>query len=292
MGDPAWSLDRLGVADGHGGWERRQSLRTTQILATTAVGNRLPVLSAVVFDLDDTLYLERDYVISGFRAVASWAESELGVPSEQCLSDLRSLFDEGVRTNTFDRWLRARGFHPQGYVQQMVDAYREHDPTICTFDPVPGLLGSLADKCQLGLITDGRSTVQRRKLAALQLASSFDAVVLTGDLGPSWWKPSVLPFELIIALMGASAQNVVYVADNPLKDFIGARAAGMFSIWVRTPRGLYSGLQPPSIEHVPDIAIDELSALTGVLAEDLTRSTPTALGNLRRRFDGPRQGAP
>jgi putative hydrolase of the HAD superfamily len=229
--------------------------------------SRLPTLSAVIFDLDDTLYLERDYVISGFHAVASWAEGELGVPLEQGLSDLRSLFDDGVRTNTFDRWLRVRGFEPQRYLRKMVDAYREHHPTISTLKPVPGLLASLADKCQLGLITDGRSPVQRRKLDALELASSFDAVVLTGDLGPNWWKPSVLPFELIIGLLGASARNVVYVADNPLKDFVGARAAGMFTIWVHTPRGLYSSLQPPSRAYLPDMAIDELSALEGVLAE-------------------------
>ena len=32
-----------------------------------------------VFDVDDTLYLERDYVRSGFHAVATWAEETLDV---------------------------------------------------------------------------------------------------------------------------------------------------------------------------------------------------------------------
>jgi hypothetical protein len=34
----------------------------------------------IVFDLDDTLYLERNYVHSGFRALGEWAKTSLGVP--------------------------------------------------------------------------------------------------------------------------------------------------------------------------------------------------------------------
>ena len=50
----------------------------------------------IVFDLDDTLYPERDYVLSGFKAVASWAEARLGVPSLGGFSGLRRLFDKKV----------------------------------------------------------------------------------------------------------------------------------------------------------------------------------------------------
>ena len=33
----------------------------------------------VIFDLDDTLYAERDYALSGFRAAGRWARDALGV---------------------------------------------------------------------------------------------------------------------------------------------------------------------------------------------------------------------
>ena len=46
----------------------------------------------VAFDLDDTLYLERDYVRSGFWAVGRWIESHVAVtdfdagPQRHCSS--------------------------------------------------------------------------------------------------------------------------------------------------------------------------------------------------------------
>ena len=54
-------------------------------------------LEAVVFDLDDTLYPERSYVLSGFSAVADWAERTLAIPRATVLADLRAYFDSGVR---------------------------------------------------------------------------------------------------------------------------------------------------------------------------------------------------
>lgn len=57
----------------------------------------------VVFDLDDTLYLERDFVMSGFQAVERWAEQRLGIQNfaESC----RQLFERGERQRVFDRRL-------------------------------------------------------------------------------------------------------------------------------------------------------------------------------------------
>ena len=72
----------------------------------------MPAWQAIVFDLDDTLYPERAYVLSGFRAVAAWAAGELGLPVTQGFAELRRLFDDGVRGDTFNRWLESHGFQP------------------------------------------------------------------------------------------------------------------------------------------------------------------------------------
>ncbi len=60
----------------------------------------MPALRAVVFDLDDTLYPERAYVLSGFHAVAAWAEEQLKIPRRLGFAELRQLFEDGVRGNT------------------------------------------------------------------------------------------------------------------------------------------------------------------------------------------------
>lgn len=223
-------------------------------------------LRAFVFDLDDTLYPERAYVLSGFRAVAGWVEEHMAVPAEQCLAELRQLFDEGVRERTFDRWLDGRGLDGDGRVAQMVRVYREHEPRIAPFPGARNVLTRLGTQHQLGLLTDGDPMVQRRKVVSLDLVRYFDGLVFSGDLGPEAGKPSTRPFGAVLELLGVAGAEAAYVADNPTKDFLGARRVGMWTVRVRTPVGLYSHLDPPTGHHAPDVEIRNLRQVPAALA--------------------------
>lgn len=220
---------------------------------------------AVIFDLDDTLYPERAYVLSGFRAVAEWAEAELGIPAAQGLAELGALFAQGVRGSTFDQWLRARAHDPAPLVTRLVEVYRAHTPAIAPFDGVPALLDALRARCRVGLLSDGYLDVQRRKLAALGVAERFDAVVFSDAWGRDAWKPSAVPFAAALAALGVPASAAVYVGDNPRKDFLGARRAGMRSIRARWPDGEYAALEPESAEHAPDLTAATLAELSALL---------------------------
>ncbi|MEM2002426.1 MAG: HAD-IA family hydrolase [Candidatus Methanomethylicaceae archaeon] len=224
-------------------------------------------LRAIVFDLDDTLYPERAYVLSGFQAVATWAEKHLGIPATQGLAELRQLFDDGVRGDTFNRWLESHGLPPDNWVPQMVQIYREHHPYIVPYPEVPGLLQRLRSRYRLGLVTDGHPEVQKRKLAALGLASWFDTLVFSDEWGREAWKPNTRPFEIALERLGIPGPEAIYVADNPLKDFLGARRAGMCTVRIRCPDGLYSHLEPPAPEYAPDFEIKSLDRLEAILSQ-------------------------
>jgi putative hydrolase of the HAD superfamily len=228
---------------------------------------------AVVFDLDDTLYPERDFVLSGFRAVAGWTETHLGIPAHDGFAELRNLFEQGVRGDTFNRWLAAHGLADEGLVTQLVQAYRGHTPRIAPFPEVPGLLQRLHHRYHLGLVSDGYLAVQQRKLAALGLSGYFDAVVFSDEWGAGTWKPSPYPFQVMLECLGVEASWTAYIADNPAKDFLGAHQAGLRTVWVRRPGGMYSHLNPPSPQHAPDVEIASLTELESVLKklEELVR---------------------
>ena len=221
----------------------------------------MPALRAIVFDLDDTLYPERAYVLSGFRAVAVWAEERVGIPADQGFAEFCRLFEEGVRGDTFNRWLENHESNPDDWVPQMVQVYREHDPRITSYPEVPILLQRLRPRYRLGLVSDGYAEVQKRKLAALGLTSYFDVLVLSDEWGREAWKPNARPFEIVLQKLGVTGPEAVYVADNPNKDFLGARQVGMWTVRVRRPEGLYSHLEPPSPEHAPNVEIGTLSDL-------------------------------
>jgi len=220
---------------------------------------------AIIFDLDDTLYPERDYVLSGFRAVAEWAKEHLGISALQGFAELRSLFDSGVRGDTFDRWLRGRGLRPEGFVPKLVEVYREHNPILTPFAEVPALLERLGRVYSLGLVSDGYLSVQQRKLASLKLAHFFEAIVFSDEWGRDAWKPNTKPFEVVLKKLRTEPKTSVYIADNPLKDFIGARRIGIYTIRVQHPEGEYSRLEPPSEEHAPHYTITSLSELDSTL---------------------------
>jgi putative hydrolase of the HAD superfamily len=223
---------------------------------------------AVVFDLDDTLYPERDYVLGGFRAVASWAEGRLGVPAAEGFARLRRLYEEGVRGDTFDRWLAASGVTDRRLVGELVEVYRGHEPVLAPSPGVPELLASLRGRCRLGLVGDGYLSVQQRKLAALKLAPYFDAVVFSDRWGRQAWKPSTRPFQAVLRELGTDAGKAVYVGDNPNKDFLGARQLGMGTVRLRQDGGEYTHLSPPSDRHAPDHTVGSVPALADFFAAE------------------------
>jgi putative hydrolase of the HAD superfamily len=216
-------------------------------------------LQAIVFDLDDTLYSERDYVLSGFRAVANWAAVNLGIDEDQGSTTLCNLYHQGIRNNTFNQWLAIHQIDNPEIVTKLLDVYREHSPTISPFGESIDLLTTLTKSYKIGLVSDGYLQVQQRKWAALELDHFFDAVVFSDSLGRENWKPSPAPFKLVLERLNIAPEFSVYIGDNPRKDFFGARQLGMSTIWIKRSDSEYSDLQPPSLEYHPDLTIKSLS---------------------------------
>jgi putative hydrolase of the HAD superfamily len=222
-------------------------------------------LEGVVFDLDDTLFAERQYVLSGFRAVANWLEERHAVPGGPAFSELRALFEAGVRLTTFDEWLDGRGLSDVVETRELVEVYRNHVPAISPAPGVDALLESLGGRWRLGLVSDGYAQVQRAKFRALRLTGHFEAVVFSDELGRAHWKPSPRPFEVVSEMLGVAAANCVYVADNPTKDFLGARSTGMTTVRLRRPEGVYALAEPPTAAHAPDFEVVETWAIRPLL---------------------------
>lgn len=216
---------------------------------------------AIIFDLDDTLYHERDYVLSGFRAVAAWVAQRLGWEAAASYAQLAQLYASGVRGDTFNRWLAAHQISDPDMLTELVRVYREHEPELKPYPEVPSVLQQLRQRYKLGLVSDGYLAVQQRKMAALGLAACFDALIFSDQFGREAWKPSPLPFQQVLAALATPAAAAVYIGDNPRKDFLGARKAGMVSIRIVRKGGEYTHLIPTSPQHEPDATIHNLREL-------------------------------
>lgn len=190
-------------------------------------------LKGVVFDMDDTLCLERDYVKSGFRAVAGHLRD--AAAPEAVFEALWAMFEEGVRGDTFNR-LRDR-FPAVGRahdVPALVKIYRTHAPDISLVPGAGELLTSLRSlNIKIGVLSDGPLASQQAKAVALGLYQMTDAVMLTDSLGRECWKPSSEGFLRLEAELGLSGPELAYVGDNVEKDFIAPNRLGWATVRLR-----------------------------------------------------------
>jgi putative hydrolase of the HAD superfamily len=224
----------------------------------------------VGFDLDDTLYPERAFVLSGFAAAAEWLEGETGTAAQETLAQLADLFETGVRGDTFDRWLRSQQLPVEIYREGMFHAYRHHKPQLAPFADVPPTLERLRAGYRLGLATEGARAVQEAKLAAIGVRDHFDAVIILGEEERSQWKPNPWPLTRLAEALQIAPEDMVYVGDNPQKDFEAARRAGMKSVRLRRREGLHAAEEPATLNAAPDAEVVDMNGLISWLAGERT----------------------
>jgi putative hydrolase of the HAD superfamily len=187
------------------------------------------MIGAVLFDLDDTLYSQQQWLDGAWHAVATRAARD-GVDAQRLEAVLHELVAGGSdRGRIIDR-----------AVAPLVTAFRAHAPAV--LDPYPGVVDALDElhrRVPLGLISDGDPSIQRAKLAALDLGPFFTSVVLSDEHGRAHRKPDPLPFRVALAQLGVEPTDAVYIGDRPAKDVAGAVGAGLRAVRVRT--GEWSG---------------------------------------------------
>lgn len=204
-----------------------------------------------ILDIDDTLYLEREYVRSGFEAVgASLGNALFGA---YCYD----LFLSGVRGNTFDLALSHFGIGDIS-AGELVSIYRHHEPKISLCDDARAFIYGL--RTPVAMITDGPLASQRAKYRALKLAAWIDCPIFTAEIGAP--KPMERPYILAQYALNAMASECVCIADNPRKDFAGAKACGMKTVRIRRPGSLHEA--EPSGSDV-DCEITSFEALMGAV---------------------------
>jgi putative hydrolase of the HAD superfamily len=220
----------------------------------------------VVFDLDDTLYDEGTYVASGFRAVSQFIAARHGHTPEHVFKDLESALVRHGRGKVFDVVLSGLGCDSAREVARCVAVYRRHRPEIALWPAADACLARLADQVPCYVVTDGNKRVQWGKLKALGLLSRVKRCMPTHQYGIQHAKPSPWCFMKIAAMERVSPRDVVYVGDNPRKDFVGLKPLGFRTVRVRTGA---LRLEGADARHEAEVSIPSLEVLDLAFLESL-----------------------
>lgn len=210
----------------------------------------------VVLDLDDTLYLERDFARSGFAAVGRHLEQSHGVTGYA--AECARLLDEGHRGTVFDAALAALGLAAIE-VGPLVAIYRGHVPEIALAEDAARLLARLGAQPS-AIITDGPAQTQGNKVSALGLYERIGKVVLTGLLPEGCGKPHAMAYEMVEQWSGRPGAAHVYIADNAAKDFVTPRARGWTTVQILR-EGRIHACTAPTPEHAAHHVVASLDEL-------------------------------
>ena len=185
-------------------------------------------IKVLIFDLDDTLYDEIDYVKSGFLCVAQVLQNVDNV-SER----LYELFKQGERP--IDKLLEEEGIVSEEIKTKCLKSYRTQVPNIALSDDVRDLLDLLKKSgYRLGVITDGRVEGQKAKIKALGLDHFIEKIIITDELGGiEYRKPNPKAFEMMRDYFDVRFEEMCYIGDNITKDFIAPDMLGMKSIFLK-----------------------------------------------------------
>lgn len=209
-------------------------------------------LELIVIDMDDTVYLERDYVYSGFAAVDRYVQERRTAP--KFFDMIWTLFNAGVREDTFDRAIAALDLADVVDVRELVDCYRSHMPDIAMTNDAVDFLTTVHDFVPIALITGGPPESQYNKIEALGLDKYLDETIVTGEREARWQKPGAPAFELVQSHYAVDPSRCLYFADNPAVDFDVPLALGWQAYRIRRPGGLHSWI---------DSSIPESATLPG-----------------------------
>lgn len=227
-------------------------------------------MNALAFDLDDTLYSERDYCRTCIANVARRAGAMFDVDPALLEADMLA------GKNPYDGLTAGGRLGGRLDIDTFLDIYRSTVPSRLPLrDDARRMLEALRrhrPDVPLYIITDGRLHGQQAKIDALGLTEWFDPAHIIVSEAIGFDKNTPMPF--VTAMMRAQQHlGWIYVGDNPAKDFRWPRRLGWTALML-ADRGGNTHRQPPmeqiGEEYRPDKTIESFDYIIQLLCPQLS----------------------
>jgi putative hydrolase of the HAD superfamily len=206
-----------------------------------------------VFDLDDTLYSEIDFLKSAYRSIAF---SINPLEREILYQEMLKIYNSGG--NPF-AYVIENYSEKNLSIENLLNLYRNHIPEISPREGVFEMLTNIKKgNSKIGIISDGRSITQRNKINALGIESFIDKLIISEEFG--FEKPSINLFESFMT--DKSCKHFFYFGDNINKDFISPKKLGWTCICVVDENNIHKkNITEFSNEYLPHIFVKVFSEI-------------------------------
>lgn len=223
------------------------------------------MIKAVIFDLDNTLM---DFVRmkeeSVKAAVDGMIDAGLPMASEAAEKEIYRIYDnEGIEyQNVFDHFLtETYGEIDFKILSAGIIAYRRaREASLVLYPHIRLTLVKIVKKSKmLAVISDAPRKEAWLRLCALNIHHYFDHVLTFDDTGQL--KPSPVPFERVLSMLGIDPDEALMVGDWPERDIAGASRVGIRTVFARY------GNTFGNLESGADYEIDDIVELLAIIDE-------------------------
>ena len=208
----------------------------------------------IVFDLDDTLYKEIDFVKSAYIYINSYINSrynlDLSKNIKKCVEDEINFFD----------LINSKLYPDQSFpIEKYLELYRFHYPEInLSHDTSVFLKNILSHNIDFSIITDGRSISQRNKIKALGLYDLVKNIIISEETG--FEKPHLNNFKLLERIY--PDKKFVYIADNTSKDFLAPNSLNWDTVClINNGQNIHPQDFNLNIDYLPKIKVNYLTEI-------------------------------
>ena len=226
-------------------------------------------IQVIAFDLDDTLWPCMPTIERAEKATYQWLQQHYPRIterySEQALFEFRKAFMQKDEKYQIDLSLMRRDmlaalarefdYDAEQMAQQGFELFIRLRHDVAFYDDVFPLLDRLKGRYRMGSISNGNASAGLTPLEAY-----FDDYINAADIMVR--KPGREIFLAFCERLQVAPEHCLYVGDDPQYDVIGARNAGLQSLWVNRDQ------QPwPQPEEAEPLQISTLQALPDLLAQ-------------------------
>lgn len=218
-----------------------------------------PAVEAVLFDLDDTVWEYRrtkaDLLAVAFERVGvepCFAPDDYRATMRRHLDDVDEVAE--LRRRCFGDLVSEAG-HDRSLGAELAAAYTD-ERDYRDVRLLPGAretLDALAETYRLAAVTNGARVAQEAKFDELDLDDAFECVVYAGE--DALAKPDPEPFAVALDELGVPPERAVHVGNSLTNDVVGARRAGIRSVWVPREESGVDG------DRRPDFRVDDIGDL-------------------------------
>jgi putative hydrolase of the HAD superfamily len=228
-------------------------------------------INAVIFDLDNVLFNEYDYIDAAYHKIAHFLSKSYHLSEHQIYAKLLEDFQKktGMYPHLFNDLLADLGLE-LAVLPEILKIYVNTDTKLELFPEAEHLLKDLKKKqLRLGLVTNGNAAIQRNKIRLLKIEQYFDTIVYARELGNGNEKPDPEVYRVTLETLHSKPEETLCIGDNPYTDFLGAKKLGIQT--VRLLKGEFKDVKL-SEEYEADSAVNSLEEFHKIITQNNLRA--------------------